>query len=114
MIKDVRETKSCLFIIFYIWRLVQICLCVKASLTKDMSYPHTAQEDRDTVQMELCPQQQPQEHCCPIRNGMSEPCLCKWHGEHQEQQNNKCGGSEGLARAAIPEQYIQAHGPSSN
>lgn len=45
MIKDVRETESCLFIIFYIWRLVQIRLSLKASLTKDIRHPHAAQED---------------------------------------------------------------------
>lgn len=64
--------------------------------------------------MELHAEQQPQEHCCPVRNSLSEPCLCRWHREHQEHQNNKCGGSTGLARVDVPEHCIQVCGPSNN
>lgn len=34
-IKDVRKTKSCLMIIFLIWRKVEMCLCLKVSLPED-------------------------------------------------------------------------------
>lgn len=35
-IKDVRETESCLLIIFQIWRKVQMCFCLKVFPTEDV------------------------------------------------------------------------------
>lgn len=44
MIKDVRETGNCL--LFLMWKKVEMCLCLKVSLTEDIVFTlFTAQED---------------------------------------------------------------------
>lgn len=95
-------------VIFYIWRKVEICLCLKVSLTEDII--DTRSQPRKT---EISSKGNHSQRTSPTARTLRTALVSLVYGQHvgQDYQNNKPGGSEGLAGADVPEHWSQSSGP---